>query len=124
MTITLNFNSILLSSEDPKKLTSFYGKVVEKKPDMDDGGYTGFLIGHCFLTIGPHDKVHGKSSNPERVLFNFETKDVNKEFKRIKDLGARVITEPYKMGPAWITTFADPDGNYFQLMTPWEETKN
>jgi predicted enzyme related to lactoylglutathione lyase len=21
----------------------------------------------------------------------------------------------------WIATFADPDGNYFQLMTPWEE---
>lgn len=20
----------------------------------------------------------------------------------------------------WIATFSDPDGNYFQLMTPWE----
>jgi len=20
----------------------------------------------------------------------------------------------------WIATFADPDGNYFQLMSPWE----
>ena len=55
---------------------------------------------------------------------NFETKDVKEEFDRIKELGAHVIAEPYKMGEdseGWIATFADPDGNYFQLMTPWEE---
>jgi predicted lactoylglutathione lyase len=24
-------------------------------------------------------------------------------------------------GEMWIATFADPDGNYFQLMSPWEK---
>ncbi|MFI5265302.1 MAG: VOC family protein [Candidatus Levyibacteriota bacterium] len=120
----LNFNSILLSSEDPKKLSTFYKKVFEKGPDMDDNGYIGFLVGSCFMTIGPHDKVKGKSKSPERILFNFETKEVKKEFVRIQKLGAKVITKPYQMGPAWIATFADPDGNYFQLITPWEDMKN
>lgn len=119
----LNFNSILLSSENPKKLTDFYKKVFEKKPDMDEDKYSGFLVGSCFFSIGPHDKVHGKNSNPERVLFNFETKDVKKEFERIKGLGGKVVAKPYQMEgwDGWIATFADPDGNYFQLMTPWEE---
>lgn len=119
----LNFNSILLSSGDPKKLVEFYKKVFEKDPDMDENGYTGFLVGTCFMTIGPHDKVSGKNEKPERVIFNFETKDVKGEFKRIKGLGAEVISEPYQMGEGnfWIGTFADPDGNYFQVLTPWDE---
>ncbi len=119
----LNFNSILLSSENPKNLSEFYGKVFAKKPDMDENSYTGFLVESCFLTIGPHDKVKGKSSKPERIIFNFETKDVKGEFARIKAIGAKVITEPYQMGSAWIATFADPDGNYFQLLTPWDDMK-
>ena len=47
---------------------------------------------------------------------------LKEEFDRIKKLGAEVISEPYKMGEGnfWIATLADPDGNYFQLMTPWD----
>jgi len=118
----LNFNSILLSTEDPEKLAAFYEKVFEKKPDMDEEKYKGFLVGSCFLGIGFHDKIHGKNPNPERILFNFETKDVKGEFERIKQIdGATVVAQPYEMKPAWIATFADPDGNYFQLITPWED---
>jgi len=35
--------------------------------------------------------------------------------------GAETVKEPYEMGSLWIATFADPDGNYFQLMSPWKE---
>ncbi len=120
----LNFNSILLSSQNPKELAAFYQKVFQKDPDMDENGYVGFLVGKGFFSIGPHDKVKGKNQNPERIIFNFETKEVKEEFNRIKDLGGKVIAEPYQMGEGqfWIATFADPDGNYFQLMTPWEDT--
>jgi predicted enzyme related to lactoylglutathione lyase len=121
----LNFNSILIGSEHPEKLREFYKKILGKKPDMDQGGYFGFLVGSAFISFGPHDKVKGKSKNPERMLFNFETKDVKGEFERIKKLGAHVVAAPYKMGemPGWIATFADPDGNYFQLLPPWEDEK-
>lgn len=122
----LNFSSILLFSEEPETLTEFYKKVFKKDPDMEDGGYAGFSAGNCFLNIGPHDKVHGESQNPERIMLNFETDDVNSEFERIKELGAKVIAEPYQMGEwdGWIATLADPDGNFFQLMTPWDSDKN
>jgi hypothetical protein len=67
----LNFDNILLSSGDHKRLVEFYGKVFDKKPDMEDGDYAGYMVGNFFLGIGAHDKVHGKNPNPERVLFNF-----------------------------------------------------
>jgi predicted enzyme related to lactoylglutathione lyase len=61
--------------------------------------------------------------NPERIIINFETDDVKGEFERIKDLNAEIISDPYEMGGMWIATFADPDGNYFQLVSPWKNKK-
>lgn len=122
----LNFNSILVFSENPKQLADFYKKVLQVEPNWSEGEYHGFTVGNGYLTIGPHDKVKGKNSTPERIMINLETKDVKGEFERIKGLGAKVVAEPYRpdeVSGMWITTFADPDGNYFQLMTPWEGGK-
>lgn len=119
----LNLNSLLLFSEHPQRLAEFYEKVFERKPDMSFEGYFGWQIGASFLTVGPHDKVHGKNVAPERILINYETEHVDLEFNRIKQLGATVIAEPYQPGEdpsGWIATFADPDGNYFQLGTPMD----
>jgi predicted enzyme related to lactoylglutathione lyase len=60
----------------------------------------------------------GSAKDPGRVMFNLETAEVQAEFERIKGLGAVVIREPYEMGGGWIATLADPDGNYFQLVSP------
>jgi predicted enzyme related to lactoylglutathione lyase len=120
----LNFGSILLFSENPEKLKEFYRKIFRKKPDWTEGDFYGFMTGKGFITIGPHKKVRGKSRNPERIMFNLETKDVKREFGRIKKIGAAVIAEPYHPMEApdmMIATFADPDNNYFQLVTPWED---
>jgi predicted enzyme related to lactoylglutathione lyase len=123
----LNLSSIMIGTENSKTLAEFYEKVLQKKPDMVDGEWYGFAAGSTFITFGTHDKVKGKSAQPERIIFNFETTDVKGEFERIKALGAQVIKEPYEMGEegnmAMIATLADPDGNYFQLMTPWESKK-
>ena len=122
----LNYNSTLLSTENLKELTQFYKQVFQKDPDMSDENYVGFMVGSAFFGLGAHDKITGKNPNPDRILFNFETDDVTGEFARIKKLGAQVIKEPYTMPgyeKFWIATLADPDGNYFQLVTPWEENK-
>lgn len=119
----LNFNSLLVFSADPEALADFYKKVFEKDPDWEGEGYFTYQVGDCYITFGRHDKVKGKSAHPERVMFNFETDDVKTEFERIKKLGAKVIAEPYQMGDiedTLIATFADPDGNYFQLVSPWD----
>ena len=120
----LNLNSLLLFSETPKKLVDFYRRVVAGEPKWQEEEYTGFEVGACALVIGPHSKVHGQSKNPERILFNFETSDVKSEFERMKGLGAKVVAEPYSMGDErdfLVATLADPDGNYFQVVSPMKE---
>ncbi|MFI5275453.1 MAG: VOC family protein [Candidatus Saccharimonadales bacterium] len=118
----LKLNSLLIGSDDPKQLAHFYGEVLQVKPSWDDNEYIGYQAGESFLMIGPHDKVRGKSPNPERVIFNFETANVADEFERIKGIeGASVVKEPYHPGEAdqmLLATLADPDDNYFQLTSP------
>jgi len=120
----LNLSSIMIGTHDPKTLAKFYEKVFERKADWQDGSWYGWQIGNTHLTIGEHSEVKGKAKEPQRVILNFETKEVKEEFERIKKIGAKVVKEPYNPGEApdmLIATFADPDGNYFQLMSPWEE---
>lgn len=118
----LNLNSILIGSDNPKRLAAFYGELLQSKPGWEGGEYIGYAAGNCYLMFGPHDKVHGASANPERVIFNFETTDVNAEFERIKVLdGVAVVQDPYHPGDdqsMTLATLSDPDGNYFQLATP------
>lgn len=116
----LNLNSILIGSPQPQVLVNFYQKVFEKPADMAMDVYSGWMVGNAFFTIGPHSDISGISKEPGRVLFNFETPQVKEEFDRLKNLGAAVIKEPYDMEGMWIATLADPDGNYFQLMSPWQ----
>ena len=116
----MNFNSLLIGSEDPKCLTEYYAKLFGA-PILDDGGYTGWQIGSGWITIGPHDEVSGRNAQPGRLIWNIETADVKGEFERLTAAGATVVREPYNPGgePEWlIATFSDPDDNYFQLMSP------
>jgi predicted enzyme related to lactoylglutathione lyase len=120
----LNFNSMLLSSEAPKKLVDFYRQILAREPKWQEGEFSVFEVGTGALVIGPHSKVRGQTKNPERMMFNFETGEVKGEFERMKKLGAKVIAEPYHMGEDpghWIATLADPDGNYFQLVSPMKD---
>ena len=55
------------------------------------------------------------------MIWNIESADVKGDFERLKAAGATVVQEPYSPGvapEAWIATFSDPDGNYFQLTSP------
>ena len=116
----LNLTSIMIGSRQSKSLAAFYEKLLGKPADMvdADNGFFGWKVGSASLAVLDHSQMVGSTKDPGRVMFNFETTQVKEEFARIKALGAAVISEPYEMGGSWIATLADPDGNYFQLVTP------
>jgi predicted enzyme related to lactoylglutathione lyase len=116
----MNFNNILIGSENPDALVEYYTRIFGE-PAMSDGGYTGWQIGSGFVSVGPHSEVTGKNVHPGRLLWNIESTDVHGDFDRMKAAGAIVIREPYGFEgypDSLIATLADPDDNYFQLMTP------
>ena len=116
----MNFNSILIGSEEPARLADYYTKLFGE-PTWNDGGYTGWLLGSGAVTVGPHSEVSGRNPQPGRLIWNIESDDVQGDFERFKAAGATVVREPYGFEGepgSLIATFADPDDNYFQLMTP------
>ncbi len=119
----MNFNSILIGSADPERLVEYYTRIFGA-PAMADSGYTGWQLGSGFVTVGPHSEVSGSNQEPGRLLWNIESTDVRNDFARMHAAGAIVVAEPYTMNgmpdDSFIATLADPDGNYFQLMSPME----
>lgn len=120
----MKLRGIMLGSENPKELGEFYTKIFGE-PGMQQGEWYGFLIGEGNLMVGPHSEVKGKNESPGRCIINFDSNDVAGDFEKIKGLGAEVIADPYQPDKdgspdMWLATFADPDGNYFQLASPWK----
>lgn len=123
--MAMNLNNVMLGSEDSRRLADFYSRVLGAKADWSDeaNGWFGFQAGDGSLAIGPHSEVSGRNTQPGRIMLNFSVADVRGEFERIKELGAEVVAEPYQPaegGGMVLCTFADPDGNYFQLAPPWD----
>ena len=116
----LNLNSVMIGTKQPKVLVAFYEKVLGKPAEMadDEHGFFGWQVGSAYFSVLEHSEMQGSARDPGRVLLNFETAQVKEEFERIRALGGTVIRAPYEMGGGWIATLADPDGNYFQLVTP------
>ncbi len=116
----LNLNSVMIGTTQPQVLATFYEQVIGKPADMvePDQGFYGWQVGSTFLGLLEHSKMEGQAKDPGRVMLNFETAQVQDEFARITALGAAVIAAPYQISEGWIATLADPDGNYFQLMSP------
>jgi predicted enzyme related to lactoylglutathione lyase len=120
----MNLNSILIGSENPQQLVDYYARLFGD-PTWNDGGYTGWQIGSGAVTIGPHDQVKGTNPQPGRIIWNIESPDVRGDFDRFKAAGATVIRDPYGFEgtEGLIATLADPDDNYFQLVSPMPEPK-
>ena len=116
----LNLNSFMLCTKQPQALAAFYEKVIGKPADLADSenGITGWLVGSAFLAVLEHSEMEGSTKDPGRVMLNFETAEVKDEFERIKGFGGAVVRAPYEIGNGWVATLADPDGNYFQLVSP------
>lgn len=121
--MSLSIHSLFINSQNPAKLVEFYKRVANADPFevSKDGQFSMFQFGPCVLAIGPHDKLKGNNNTPERYLLNFETEDVKAETSRLQSIGAKVVQEPYHPAgePSMLlATFADPDGNYFQIGSP------
>ncbi len=116
-------DAILISSEDPKKLSDFYKEKVglDQKGEMEYGedGSTAyeFDLKNLTLVILPHSEIKGQNPNPARIMVNIEVDDCEAECKKVKDAGVNCIQEVYHVeNYGLICTFEDPDGNYFQLV--------
>ena len=118
----LGIEAILIGSEDATKLAHFYRDKVGLKltnefvMGEDSNGFS-FDIGRFSLNILDHSEIKGSAKEPARIMFNLEVKNIEEAVKKLKDAGVKKITDIYHVEEyGYIATFADLDGNYFQIV--------
>lgn len=122
MKLIRRIEGILLSSANARKLAKFYqsiGVKIGQEWEMGDEAEPFFEMklpkGSGFY-IGPHSKVKGKAKDPHRIILNFEVDNVKVMVKKLKSLKVKLVADVYHIeNYGWVATFADIDGNLFQL---------
>jgi hypothetical protein len=82
----LSLNSVMIGTQQLTALATFYEKVIGKPADMVDSdlGFYGWQAGSAFFSVLEHSAMGGNAKDPGRVMFNFETAQVNEEFERVR----------------------------------------
>jgi predicted enzyme related to lactoylglutathione lyase len=103
-------------SDQPERLREFFRNVVGLSDDYPDLG-NPFLAGGTSIYVSEHSEVHGPTQEPARIMINFFIDDLAAEQARIEGHGVKFIRSAGR--EPWggvISTFADPDGSYLQLI--------
>ena len=106
-----------INSDQPDELLRFYRDVVGLPPHPDVNRESTLLAGGMELVFDSHSNVRGPAPQPERALLNLFVEDLAAEQARIEAQGVAFIRSAGR--ESWggvISTFADPDGNYCQLI--------
>jgi len=108
---TLKPGSMLLGTTRPAELRAWYIKALA--PEFTGEG--AIDLGGFLLVIDGRDDVEAKNNEPGRTIINFHVDDFDAVEAQLNAAGVEWIAvedrEKGKFG-----TFADPDGNYLQII--------
>lgn len=107
---------ININSEHADALASFYRDVVGL-PQQGEMGPNALDAGGTAIVFDTHSEVTGKTKEPPRVLLNMMVEDLAAEENRLVAAGVPCTrSQGVEFWGGVISTFLDPDGNFFQLM--------
>jgi hypothetical protein len=121
MKLTQPSISVAIWSQNHKKLAEWYrdtlGIKIRMHTDFPNDDCYDMDVGSSFLSIGKHDRVHGKSKDPYRMMAGFEVESVGAVYEEIKGKDITWIAKPFlaPTGTVWCMTIADPEGNIIQF---------
>ena len=114
-----SISAIRINTADPAALAAFWAQVVGRP--VNPGATAHYAaIDATDPANGPKFTFHKVSelTAPEnRVRLSLRTDQFEAESLRLVDLGAKRVGDFEKPGLRW-TTFSDPDGHEFDLVTP------
>jgi predicted enzyme related to lactoylglutathione lyase len=127
--LQVKFVSVMV--DDQEKALKFYTRMLgfKKMADIPMGEYR-------WLTVVSPDGIKGTELSLEplgfppakiyqKALFKagipqtaFISKDIKKEYRKLKGRGVKFHGEPVQMGPIWVVLFEDTCGNLINLVQP------
>jgi hypothetical protein len=116
--ITLGVFALTIDSADPATLAEFWGNILGRPvtpgPTPDNA-----VVDPTDPASGPRlffTKVPEPKATKNRLHLDLLTEHYDDEIDRLTNLGAKPLNEIKVPGARW-TTFADPEGNEFDLLT-------
>src|SRR5690349_11022097 len=104
--------SLLLGTNRPSELRDWYRRVLAP----GHKGHGPIDLGGFLLVIQPREDVAPKNDEPGRVILNFHVEDFHAVEAQLRAAGVEWIAPAEERGSGWFATFADPDGNYLQII--------
>jgi predicted enzyme related to lactoylglutathione lyase len=98
-------------------MARFYRDTLGLTPRSDRPDFINFDWHGVRLSVSVHDRVHGESRDPLRMMVNLAVDDIRAMHARLAAAGVNFTRPPEREDwGGWVATFADPDGNVLQLM--------
>lgn len=111
----LGLRTVAYYVADLDKAKAWYAKAFETEPYFDEPYYVGFNIGGYELGLQPEETI--PTLKTENVVAYWGVNDIEKEFKRLIDLGALEHEKPTNVGgDLVVASVKDPWGNVIGLI--------
>ncbi len=104
--------SILLGTTQPVQLRDWYRRTLAP----DQVGEGPIVLGGFLLIIDQRDDVDTKNNEPGRMILNFHVPDFDAVEAQLRAAGVDWLTPVEDRPGGRFGTFADPDGNYLQII--------
>lgn len=109
---------VILVSDDPERLATFYADVLDVAFEREDHGgldvHFGVDLRECHLGIHPPSNFAGHRGGG--AVTAFQVDDVDAHAARLAARGAALVLAPHDEGFGRTATWRDPDGNLVELV--------
>jgi predicted enzyme related to lactoylglutathione lyase len=118
--VSLSFAALNFDSADPAAMAEFWGNVLGRP--FGPGSLAGDMaVDATSPASGPRLVLHPAADVPDTIKNGLRpilvTDQHDEETKRLTSLGASAVTPSTQPPGVRLTTFADPEGNEFDLVT-------
>ncbi|MBH60152.1 MAG: hypothetical protein CL907_03185 [Dehalococcoidia bacterium] len=108
---------VIIWTEKLENLLGFYKLIFNSKVSKKKDTSAYFIRDNFKFYIAEHSEVSGNSKDPNRIIFNLETDDIELEYNRLSNAGVTFLRSPEieKWGGK-VATFEDPEKNRVNLI--------
>ena len=98
---------VMLFTDNVERLGAFYRDLVGMKPRSSRPGRISFGTDDVRINITLHDLVHGAAKDPNRIILNLGSDDINADHERMRASGVTFVRPPEKEGWGGYTATLD-----------------
>lgn len=110
----MRIGEVGLLTNDVVRLADFYKKLLNIENGSNDAVHQTLISEETMLTI--YNDGSEKNNQNQNICLAFTVENIEEEYKRIMELGAKIIEPPTKRPWGAVNmSFRDPDGNTIYL---------